>query len=158
MRANPSCPARINEWLPAGASELPCSWHHQSEEGTVLVWPPIYRQWAQQQMPRPDATARVNDPHPRKPAVSNTSRLAIVNPPQGALYLIDPTLRRAYQTLAFRASADREAGEIEWAVDGRAVGKAESDSPLSWPLTPGEHHIAARDARGRTAETSIVVR
>jgi membrane carboxypeptidase/penicillin-binding protein PbpC len=73
-------------------------------------------------------------------------------------YLIDPTLRRAYQTLALRASADREAGEIEWAVDGRAVGRAESDSPLTWPLTPGEHHIAARDARGRTAETSIVVR
>jgi membrane carboxypeptidase/penicillin-binding protein PbpC len=126
----------------------------------VVIWPPIYRQWAQQQMPRPDAAAaRAEHAQPQKPAVSTTGRqFAIVNPPQGALYLIDPTLRRAYQTLALRASADREAGEIEWSVDGRAVGRAESDAPLSWPLMPGEHHIAARDARGRTAETSIIVR
>ena len=170
MRANLWCPARINEWLPAGASELPCSWHHQSEDGTVVIWPPVYRQWAQQQQPRQpqqpqqvsrvDGTARVEQVHQRKGALpmSNANRFAIANPPEGALYLIDPTLRRAYQTLALRASADREAGEIEWAVDGRAVGRAESDSPVSWPLAPGEHHISARDARGRTAETSIVVR
>ena len=40
MSANPSCPARINEWLPSGAAELPCSWHHLTEDGVIVVWPP----------------------------------------------------------------------------------------------------------------------
>jgi membrane carboxypeptidase/penicillin-binding protein PbpC len=83
--------------------------------------------------------------------------LEIVNPPTGGVYLIDPTLRREFQTLALRAVAARPT-TIEWQIGGRVVGSSPSDSPLSWPLTPGTHKITARDAQGATAETSITVR
>jgi penicillin-binding protein 1C len=49
MRASAACPSRVREWLPAGTERLPCSWHHASDEGLLVVWPPEYRQWALQQ-------------------------------------------------------------------------------------------------------------
>jgi hypothetical protein len=49
-------------------------------------------------------------------------------------------------------------GDLEWRVDGAAVGHAPADQPLLWPLRPGPHEIAVRDARGRTSTTTIVVR
>ena len=83
--------------------------------------------------------------------------LSIVSPAAGATYLIDPTLRTEFQTLALRAvSATR--GRIEWRVNGRAVGAADSDRKVDWPLSPGRHEIVARDEAGRTAAAHIVVR
>ena len=84
-------------------------------------------------------------------------QLSIVSPAAGATYLIDPTLRTEFQTLSLRAvSATR--GRIEWRVNGRAVGAADSDRKVDWPLSPGRHEIVARDEAGRTAAAHIVVR
>jgi hypothetical protein len=91
------------------------------------------------------------------PTRGEKSPLAIVNPPDGATYLIDPTLRREFQTLAFRAASDH-VSRIVWSVNGREAGTVESDSAFMWPLAPGSHRISARDEGGRIAEATIVVR
>ncbi len=39
MPANPWCPARQREHLPSGDGP-PCSWHHQSDDSLLVVWPP----------------------------------------------------------------------------------------------------------------------
>jgi membrane carboxypeptidase/penicillin-binding protein PbpC len=83
--------------------------------------------------------------------------LTIVNPPDGAIYLIDPTLRREFQTLAFRANTAHSA-RIVWSVDDREVGVARSETSFNWTLAAGRHRITARDDRGRTADISIIVR
>ncbi len=158
MRANASCPARINEWLPAGASDLPCSWHHLSEDGVMVVWPPEYRQWARGRERTDNVKiARVayaqSSPRPIR-----GEHLSIQNPPEGAIYLIDPTLRSKYQTIALRASTDRGARLIEWTVDGKPVGASGPDAPFHWPLSPGTHRIVAADDRGRNAEATILVK
>jgi penicillin-binding protein 1C len=166
MRATAACPTRVNEWLPAGEEGLPCSWHHESDEGLLVVWPAVYRQWAQQHGLLEDLGPRrvslAGDDEivdmSRRTVESHAARFAIANPPLGAVYLIDPTLRREFQTLSLRAVADRDAGEIEWAVDGQHVGRAAADKPLAWALVPGSHRVVARDERGRAAETSIVVK
>jgi penicillin-binding protein 1C len=177
MRANASCPSRINEWLAIGAEELPCSWHHRTEDGVVVVWPPEYRQWAQasgliardaQLQLRPTENAQLKlrrtghtqvKLHPGETRrTEDRAHLAIQNPPDGATYLIDPTLRRRYQTLALRVSADRSVGQIEWSVDGRKVGTSDADKPMPWPLTPGAHTIVAADVSGRTARVNILVK
>ncbi|HEY7450600.1 MAG TPA: hypothetical protein VH702_20750 [Vicinamibacterales bacterium] len=44
------------------------------------------------------------------------------------------------------------------AADLHAVGSAEADQAYRWPLVPGRHRIVARDARGRLAETTILVK
>lgn len=85
------------------------------------------------------------------------TRFAIASPPDGATYLIDPTLRREFQTLPLRAVA-AGARRIEWRVDGRIVGATGADATVEWPLAPGTHRVAAVDERGRTASATVTVR
>ena len=82
---------------------------------------------------------------------------ACIRPPADATYLIDPTLRREFQTLKLRAAAATP-GPIEWSVAGRVVGQAEADQAIEWPVVPGRHRIVARDRQGRTAEATVTVR
>jgi membrane carboxypeptidase/penicillin-binding protein PbpC len=43
-------------------------------------------------------------------------------------------------------------------VDQRPLGTMASDRPASWSLAPGRHTFVVRDASGRSAESTIVVR
>lgn len=166
--ANAWCPIRRHESVAAESPDVPCSWHHQADEGLLTIWPAAYRQWAREHgLDRTVRTGRTagavralaDDGRLRAPsraAVSST-RLAIVSPPDGATYLIDPTLRREFQTLRLRATST-SGGPIEWRVSGHLVGSAPADAGLEWPLAPGTHRIEARDPRGRTSEAVVVVR
>jgi penicillin-binding protein 1C len=172
MRANAWCPSRAQEWSAPAADPVPCSWHHLSDEGLLTIYPPEYRAWAAasgviaasipasrsgdaRSVSASDAArnsrgrvARVDDPRPA---------LAIANPPPGAIYSVDPTLRRDFQALPLRAVTE-DPTTVTWLVDGVALGTASSDAALSWPLVVGPHRIEARDAHGRTARTSVVVK
>ncbi len=154
MIANPWCPAKRREWLAAGADERPCSWHHMAGEGLLTILPPQYRAWAgaagETSAPPPAGQPHPR-PHPDGPA------LAIASPPDGASYLIDPTLRRDFQSLSLRATTASRT-RISWSVDDRGIGESPSDAPLSWPLRPGTHRITARDSTGREATATVVVR
>jgi penicillin-binding protein 1C len=181
MAANAWCPSRQFEWLARG-EQAPCSWHHMSDEGLVTVWPPEYRQWAAGQglLQKPEAGAGRWALPARRSAMSEDGgagtagskssgsplaavhvkrgpALDIVSPPTGATYLIDPTLRREFQTLPLRVTAGRS-GRIDWLVNGVVVGSSESDAAMMWPLVPGAHTIAARDGAGNVAEARIFVR
>ena len=83
--------------------------------------------------------------------------LLIANPPAGAIYSLDPTLRREFQSLPLRAVTGRPT-TVTWRVDGAMIGTASSDRPVRWPLAVGSHEIEVRDAEGRRARTSIVVK
>jgi membrane carboxypeptidase/penicillin-binding protein PbpC len=83
--------------------------------------------------------------------------LRIASPPDGATYLIDPTLRRDFQTLPLRASGNA-GGAIEWKVDGTPVAREEAGATIDWPLLPGRHVFSARDAAGQQAQATIVVK
>jgi penicillin-binding protein 1C len=159
MPATPWCPSKGRERVPDAGDATPCSWHHQSGTGLITIWPPEYRDWARRNgfltdRAVPASAVVVRDVRGSSPA---RSPLRIANPPAGATYLIDPTLRREFQTLALRAVAERRT-ELEWRVDGRALGSASSESALDWPLAPGTHVISARDRQGRVAEATVVVR
>ena len=167
MSANAWCPAKGREWLLPSETRQ-CSWHHDSDGGVLVIWPPAYRQWAHNQGFAVHATVRAasgggrffESPaagSPREVARAPARALEIATPPSGATYLIDPTLRREFQTLALRATTAR-LGRIEWQVNGKDVGSVPSDEPLMWPLVPGTHTITARDARGHSADARINVR
>ena len=161
MPANDWCPSRRRERLPH-ADDAPCSWHHMSDDGVVTIWPPKYREWARNNgllatAPSPVAVASSRSrPAPGASAAARAA-LEIVNPPTGATYFIDPTLRREFQTLALRVVTSAP-GTIEWTIDDRPLGTSSSDAALEWPLAPGRHRISARDHRGRVAEASVVVK
>jgi hypothetical protein len=138
---------------------VPCSWHHLADEGPLVVWPAPFREWARRNGPsfgvmhasvRTTATSRVQ---PQRAAAA----LQLVNPPPGATYLIDPTLRRDFQTLSLRVVAPAPT-TVEWTVDGVRVGVSSSESALEWPLRAGQHRITARDSAGHVMESSITVK
>jgi membrane carboxypeptidase/penicillin-binding protein PbpC len=168
MTANAWCPSRVSEWVAAEAERLPCSWHHQTDEGLLVVWPPQYRAWAadhglfgspeRRLSGSPEGLRDANNSTaPTAVAQAFRPALEIVSPPEGATYLIDPTLRREFQTLPLRATT-AGGGSIEWRINGKTVGRTSIDEPLMWPLRPGEHVVSARDRRGRTAEATILVK
>ena len=157
MRANGSCPSRAREWSDSGSEALPCAWHHESDEGLLTIYPPEYRAWALR-----SSSAEAGDrPSPigHRPSANGhrPAALAIANPPAGAIYSVDPTLRRDFQALPLRATAPNPT-TITWLVDGKTVGRASSDESVSWPLAVGRHDIEARDTAGRRARTSVIVK
>jgi membrane carboxypeptidase/penicillin-binding protein PbpC len=177
MRAGESCPARVGEWLPAGTADLPCSWHHASEDGVIVVWPPEYRQWAQSDGRSAMATAigdrrwftvwrpwsSVKHPLSRRSTIDDGP--STIDGPfdlesARGCDLPDRSHAAIVHTRRwhFACPPIAPAGRIEWTVNGRAVGTSDSDKPLQWPLSPGTHRIVAADDRGRSAETTILVR
>lgn len=157
-RATRDCPTVVTETLPAGRIPATCRWHRRAGGRVLVDWPPQYRSWAREHGEivmgsRPDRTALEG-------AVNKSGDLPfkILNPPAGAIYLRDPTLRAAYQTLPLKALVSGETRRLRWIVDGRDVGFARSDAPFEWPLERGEHRIAVRDENGKGDETHIRVK
>lgn len=155
MRANPWCPSKKTEWIGVEDDAVPCAWHHTSDEGLLTVYPPEYRAWARQS--DPDAAAASARPIKVAAATHSRTVLTIASPASGTIYSIDPTLRPEFQAVSLRAVAPSPTS-ITWTIDGRHLGTTSSESSLAWPLTVGEHRIEARDAVGRSVETTIVVR
>jgi penicillin-binding protein 1C len=159
-RATEWCPVRRREWLPVAEEAVPCSWHHMTDEGPLVVWPAIFRDWARRNDPAspivPAALRRV-PADAKQPAARKPAALQLVNPPTGATYMIDPTLRRDFQTLALRVVAPAPT-TVQWSVNGTRIGTATSESALEWPLRPGQHRVAARDSAGHVVESMIVVK
>ena len=130
----------------------------------VTIWPERYRAWAdanglrspverraEVQLAR-HATTTAGEPRHR-PAAG----LHVAHPADGTVFLIDPTLRPEFQALPFRA-VGAGGGQVSWTVNGRDVGTAGADGSVLWPLQRGSHVAVVRDARGRTAQVSFVVK
>ena len=154
LRATPSCPSVAPEWLRPDRLPAKCTWHRDDGGRTVVAWPSRYRTWAKAQG-RLDDTAPL--PAAARPGHSAPrTALRIVNPPPGAMYLRDPTLRAEFQTVPLRAEAS--AAPLTWEVNGRPVGTTSPEHALPWTLVAGAHVIRVTDGRGRQAEASILVK
>jgi membrane carboxypeptidase/penicillin-binding protein PbpC len=70
----------------------------------------------------------------------------VTNPPDGATYMIDPTLRSDFQALRLRATTT-----ATWLVDGRRAAE-------EWPLHAGKHTITAVAQNGQHDSVRITVR
>jgi penicillin-binding protein 1C len=160
QRAQPWCPSRSREWLPAGAKPEPCAWHHESDEGLVTISPAEYRAWTASSL-RTSADRASSAAPPRASADRakglGPRTLTIASPAEGTVYSIDPTLRREFQALPLRVVAPQPTS-VTWVVDGAEIGTSSSEKPFDWPLAVGTHQIEARDADGRRARSSVVVR
>ena len=134
LRPSLHCPNVTSEWIDSAAPVAFCSWHHDG----YIDWPPEYRHWSAAAMPQPLKKV--------KPA--KTAKLEILSPPNGATYLIDPTLRMPFQTLRLRASSQN----VQWHVDKKQVASTE------WPLQRGWHTVTAVDGEGRRDSVQIIVK
>jgi penicillin-binding protein 1C len=132
-RPSPYCPSTQKEWVATNESPRFCAWHH---DGTI-DWPAEYRAWAAKHAPAP-----------QRAATAHRDTFRIANPPHGATYLIDPTLRSEFQTLRLRAVS---AANVAWRVNGKPVAN-------EWPLARGRHRVEAVDARGNRDTVEIFVK
>ena len=160
------CPNRRKEWMAVERQLPPCSWHHRADEGVLTILPAEYQAWDGSTERRVSGSAGQMEPPAHGPvrtaaAARGVARpapvFAIASPADGATYMIDPTLRREFQTLTLKAVSNADV-EIDWTVDDKPLGTSRPGGALAWPLTPGRHRIVARDARGRTAEATVTVR
>ncbi|MEO5896423.1 MAG: penicillin-binding protein 1C [Vicinamibacterales bacterium] len=162
--ANPWCPTRRREWQPAGQPLPACNWHHLANEELVTILPAEYDAWTSSHRPsavRTSATPTIATSVIGRSTIGiGTSAIGasdvILSPADGGTYLIDPTLRREFQTLSLKAAA--ASGRVEWSINGRPLGASMPRAQLEWPLVPGRHTISARDAGGHTDEVTVVVR
>jgi hypothetical protein len=159
MPAGEWCPSKAREWVVGRGSALPCDWHQRTDEGLLTIYPPEYRAWAAPLAPpAPPAPLAPAPLAPLAPlAPSAPASISIANPPSGAIYSVDPTLRREFQSLALRVVTTGR-GRVTWLVDGQAVGETASDRALAWPLVVGRHEIEVRDEEGHRATASVVVK
>jgi penicillin-binding protein 1C len=161
--ATPFCPRLESEWMPTDRPAAPCRWHRRAGGVVSVSWPPVYRTWAREQgllTEASDATRTVSRVATEARAgrrAAAAERLRIVNPPPGAIYLFDPTLRAEFQTLPLRAITETPGARLSWEVDGRPVGAATAERGLDWPLARGSHTVTVSDGAVRD-ETSIVVK
>ena len=133
----------------------------------LTIYPPEYRAWAATAGVRPVSSvvgtvaghgfSRAVPPAALKGRPTNDGTLQIANPPAGAIYSVDPTLRREFQALPLRVVTGTPT-TVTWLVNGTRIGTASSERSLSWPLAVGAHHIEVRDAAGRRATTSVIVK
>ncbi|MFL5608199.1 MAG: hypothetical protein ACJ8AD_17230, partial [Gemmatimonadaceae bacterium] len=77
-------------------------------------------------------------------------RFHIASPADGDRYAIPAGVDARYSTIPLRA-AGPGATDVRWSVDGKGF------TGERWPLAPGRHVIAARSARGETAQARIDV-
>ena len=124
-RPSPWCPSTQPEWLAIDSPAEFCSWHRAGSES----WPAQFAQWA-----------------PKKAAVVATRAFAVTNPPDGATYLLDPTLRAEFQTLRFAATR-----RAKWFIGGEEVGP-------EWMPHPGKHVVTAVTAAGERSSVTIYVK
>jgi penicillin-binding protein 1C len=138
LRPSPSCPAVQEEWEPTDAPVKFCSWHHDG----YIDYPPEYRTWARTQV----ASA---------PPTRHEVPLKVTSPPNGATYLLDPTLRREFQAVFLRATS---ATPLTWHVDERPLGSTPPDGAIEWPLERGRHTVTATDEKGNRDSVQILVK
>ena len=142
--------------MPVERPRQRCQWHPAGETTpSHVAWPLEYQAWAHDRGLLSTGAAAAGPPSDRPSRADG--QLRIINPPTGATYLIDPTLRAEFQTLGLRA-ASTAGGPIEWHVDARAVGTGAANERVEWPLVPGAHTITARDQQGHRSVVSIVVK
>jgi penicillin-binding protein 1C len=133
QRPSTWCPSVRKEFLARDERPRFCAWHR---DGYVDL-PPEFGV--------PPAS---RPPVPRQAGGLLYTSLRIANPPDGATYLIDPTLRSEFQTLRLRAHST---SRVEWQIDGVRVG-------AEWPLTPGRHTVTASDPSGASHSVQITVK
>jgi penicillin-binding protein 1C len=147
----PECPTGVEELLPVDDVPPVCRWHVREGGAVRTLWPPEYRSWAVGR----EAMA-VSAPSPGH--ARQRAPFAIENPPDGATYWIDPTLRPEFQALEFRALTMDSATPVAWRLDGLSLGERPADRPLRWPLKPGRHRLTASDPVGHRAEVGFTVK
>jgi membrane carboxypeptidase/penicillin-binding protein PbpC len=150
MAAGAACRRRGVEWTRPGDGDR-CTWHRETAGRLLTIWPDRYRRWAADEgLPTPAPTTA------SRASVPPMTGFRIVTPQRDAVYLIDPTLRPEFQTLALTTEGAR--GRVRWTINDQPAGTTTASAALDWPLRPGLHTVVATDDAGGVSRTVFRVK
>jgi penicillin-binding protein 1C len=157
-RPNRYCPTTVSEYfteLPTRVCDVHRAYRTSEENGAIrtrvyAVYPVEFTDWMEnERIPRPPPGARpVEDPSRR----ADRTQLAILSPGDEARYLLDPVLRREYQSLRIVGAVPPGIDDLRVQVDGEEIPYTETGA--SWPLRPGSHRIVLVGMRGDEPQAS----
>jgi penicillin-binding protein 1C len=173
------CPHGVEELVPQNVVLPNCTWHRKLAidrrngllagatcpaskvvEQQFEVLPTEYTPWlAAQGRPLPPDRYSPNCPEPDIPLEPSASPLTIVQPRDGARYVIDPERATELQVLAVTVVAPSTVRQVMLEVDGAIVEHADRAATLHWTLQSGDHQLVALDEHGhRSTSVRVQVR
>ncbi|MEM9999015.1 MAG: penicillin-binding protein 1C, partial [Bacteroidota bacterium] len=112
------------------------------EERLFVVHPPEYHAWmAAHGLPLPPTISRA-DVAAAPDMLRTSDRLRVQFPEDGAVFALDPVLRRDYQRLTLRAAAEEGLLDVTWWLNGERL--AGRRTGAEWSLDPGRHTVELR--------------
>ncbi len=114
------------------------------EKKVFEVLPPIFDRWAAREGIRvpPGSALLANSRvvHASYPGIMNPG-FAIMSLEDGAVFKIDPVLRRMYQDVAVAVAVGEEYRFVKLYIDGRLFSNLSGRSEVKWNLHEGEHDL-----------------
>mgnify|MGYP004461710949 FL=1 len=136
----------------------------------VPVYPPLYRAWMREHKmlipPQWTLYRKIDSRAQKKHAQS--SRLSmqdeseppedkIIFPEDGAVFRIDPFLKRQHQNVNLRATSSAPNKKLTWKIDGKIFQVSSEPHVVSWPLREGVHRITLQTEDSKSSVDSITV-
>lgn len=136
----------------------------------VPVYPPLYRAWMREHKmlipPQWTLYRKIDSKAQKKHAQS--SRLSmqdeseppedkIIFPEDGAVFRIDPFLKRQHQNVNLRATSSAPNKKLTWKIDGKIFQVSSEPHVVSWPLREGVHRITLQTEDSKSSVDSITV-
>ena len=133
QRPGDACAGTVEEWFtgPQWANCPFCTFHTWVGGRPKIIWPSVYREWAELE--------RLDDAAP-----TASGRPRITSPMNGCVYYLDPRLGGSAD---LRVSAVDAGDQARWFLDGQTM--AARDASFMWTPVPGEHVIEIEALSGR---------
>ena len=81
----------------------------------------------------------------------------IIFPEDGAVFRIDPFLKRQHQNVNLRATSSAPNKKLTWKIDGKIFQVSSEPHVVSWPLREGVHRITLQTEDSKSSVDSITV-
>lgn len=183
----PECPGTMDEVFIKGTQPTEnCDWHHvwRVDKGTgmpagagtaakyaetrvVETLPPIFGAWLNAEG-KTGGEGNSSIDHGRFGANERSAdnpmasvEFGIASPENGAVFKLDPTLRRQFQVVGVKIIAGPSYHDLRLFIDGKFYSSVSSQETTQWPLVSGKHEFELKGEKGpgevRTSRVSITV-
>lgn len=126
-------PSRMHEWFLPGTepTQTADAMYVKKEDGLHLQLPPEYEVWCRSSHNHLGAEVKA------------VGLLRIVQPMDGARFMIDSTLPLNRQKLRFQAAG--ATGGLKWSLDGALLSSPEEATSVLWVMQRGSHRLQVSD-------------
>ncbi len=132
------------------------------------IYPPVFDQWAaEEKIPKPNFGSEAmsmmvddrgaDDDESGRSLKLVGSDFAITLPEDGAIYKIDPVLRREYQTVKITIAVGETFQNVRLLMDGKEISRNIASSAYQWSLETGDHLFQlVGEKNGKIMKSNVV--